>query len=84
MTTTLTTDQIKLLHADPKSPLRLVDPVSQRSYVLVSADQYDRVFRLLSDEEQVTDAYAAIDRAFAEGWDEPKMNDYDHYEENRR
>lgn len=27
------------------------------------------------------EAYAAIDRAFAEGWNDPKMDDYDRYEE---
>jgi hypothetical protein len=27
------------------------------------------------------DAYPAIDRAFAEGWDDPNMGDYDRYDE---
>jgi hypothetical protein len=27
------------------------------------------------------DAYAAIDRVFADGWNDPLMDDYDRYEE---
>ena len=42
---------------------------------------YDRLKVLLEQDYQPRDAYAAIDRAFAEGWDDPKMDDYDRYEE---
>jgi hypothetical protein len=28
-------------------------------------------------------AYCAIDRAFAEGWNDPKMAEYDEYEKHR-
>ena len=29
----------------------------------------------------VSDTYAAMDEAFAEGWNDPKMSDYDRYED---
>jgi hypothetical protein len=33
------------------------------------------------DDFHPPDTYPAIDRAFAEGWDGPKMDDYDRYDE---
>ena len=38
-------------------------------------------FSGMIDEFHVSDTYAAIDEAFAEGWNDPKMADYDHYED---
>ena len=36
---------------------------------------------LFGDDFHPGEAYPAIDRAFAEGWGDPKMDDYDRYEE---
>ena len=38
------------LTATPDGPLEVVDPVTKKSYVLVSADVYQRVQALLGDE----------------------------------
>jgi hypothetical protein len=38
----------------------------------------------LDGELHPRDAYAAIDRTFAEGWNDPKMDDYDRYETLKR
>ena len=38
----------------------------------------------LDDDFQPREAYAAIDRSFAEGWSDPKMDDYDRYEQIKR
>ena len=62
-------------------PLRLTDPESKKEYVLLEADVFDQ---LRGDDFQPSQAYAAIDRAFAEGWSDPKMDDYDRYEELKR
>jgi hypothetical protein len=35
------------------------------------------------DDAEVRDAYPAVDRAFAAGWDDPRMDDYDRYEAQR-
>jgi hypothetical protein len=75
----LTDEQSHAIDASPDEPLRLVDPVKNRLYVLVSTDVYDRMRDLLADDPR--DAYPAIDRAFADGWDDPKMADYDRYED---
>lgn len=79
MTPTLTDEQAR---AAASGPVRLVDPATNRSYVLLSEELYDRVKELLADDPR--DAYPAIDRAFAEGWDDPKMDDYDRYEDLKR
>jgi hypothetical protein len=42
---------------------------------------YDRLRGLLADDDDVTGAYPAVDRAFAEGWSDPRMDEYDRYEE---
>ena len=79
----LTADQLRAVAANPDEPVRLVDPASQREYVLLRAEVYERVRQLL-DDFRPQDAYPAIDRAFAEGWNDPKMDDYDRYEEQRQ
>jgi hypothetical protein len=60
---------------------RLVDPDTHQTYVLVSEKVYERVKSLFGDAFHPSDAYPAINRAFAEGWNDPKMDDYDRYEE---
>jgi hypothetical protein len=60
-----------------------VDPQTKEEYVLVRRDVYARLKSALDDPDP-RDAYAAIDRAFAPIWDEPKMADYDNYEDHKR
>jgi hypothetical protein len=60
---------------------RLIDPETRKTYVLVSEEVYERIKGLLGDDFHPSEAYPAIDRAFAAGWDDPKMDDYDRYEE---
>ncbi len=70
-------------------PLRLEDPLSRETYVLLKASAFDRMERLLAprignqDEWQSADAYAVADEAFREGWEAPGMSDYDEYEKHR-
>jgi hypothetical protein len=70
-------------------PLRLEDPLSRETYVLLTASTFERIQRLLApvistrDDWQWTDAYAAADEAFREGWEAPGMSDYDEYENHR-
>ncbi len=62
---------------------RVVDPETRRTYVLVSEEVYERLKALLGDSHP-GEAYPAIDRGFAEGWDDPKMDDYDRYDEHKK
>jgi hypothetical protein len=61
-------------------PVRVFDPKSNRAYVLVRADLFERMRELIGG-AIVREAYPAIDRAFATGWDDPKMDVYDRYED---
>jgi hypothetical protein len=63
---------------------RAVDPETHQTYVLVREEVYERLKGLLGEDFHPSDAYAAIDRAFAEGWNDPRMDDYDRYEELKR
>jgi hypothetical protein len=60
---------------------RVVDPETHQRYVLIREDVYERLKGLIGSDFHPREAYAAIDRAFAEGWDDPRMDDYDRYEE---
>jgi hypothetical protein len=79
----LTEEQQQALDA-AAGPPRVLDPRTNTPYVLVPADVYDRIQGLLGEDFQPRDAYPAVDRAFAEGWDTPQMDDYDRYEELKR
>ncbi len=43
----LTDEQQRALHAEPGKPIDLVDPATQRRYVLLAREQYERVRPLL-------------------------------------
>ena len=62
----------------------VVDPQTRQEYVLVRKELYLRLRGLLDDDFPPPEAYAAIDRSFAEGWSDPKMDDYDRYEQIKR
>jgi hypothetical protein len=76
----LTEAQQRALDTEPE-PRRMVDPRTETTYVLVRADVYERLKSLLGEDFTPSEAYPAIDHAFAEGWDDPRMDDYDRYEE---
>jgi hypothetical protein len=71
----------QLTALDAESEPRVKDPRTNTVYILVRADVYERTRELLSGDSHPSEAYPAIDRAFAEAWNDPKMDDYDRYEE---
>ncbi|MCE9532742.1 MAG: hypothetical protein K8T89_16720 [Planctomycetes bacterium] len=77
MQTTLTAEQSRAIAENPDEPLRLIDPATNGSFVVISSEKYEQVKSLLAKEFQPSEAYPAIDRAFADGWDAPGMDDYD-------
>ena len=79
MTSELTLDQSRALAERSNGPLRLLDPATNESYVLLSSAEYERLTSI-----DPRDAYGAIERVFAEGWNDPKLDDYDRYEEFRK
>ena len=69
---------------DTEQTPRVLDPRSGTAYVLLRADVFERLRGLLDDDWQPSDAYPAINQAFAENWNDPKMDDYDRYDELKR
>ena len=79
MTTTLTSEIRKALEEAGEQPLEIIDPETQQRYMLLKADVFDRLHRLLqggplSKEEQRFLLEQAGRRA---GWDDPEMDIYD-------
>ena len=70
-------------------PVRLEDPQSRETYVLVKASAFERSQRLLEqllhleDDPQAPEICADADEAFRDGWESPRMSDYDEYEKHR-
>src|SRR5260370_37428344 len=61
-------------------PARAVDPETNRTYVLVAAEQYERIKGLLEGAFDIRDAYALMDQvADKEGWNDPEMDSYNIY-----
>ena len=79
MPTSLTDEQLRALAVQGREPVRLVDPTSNRVFVLLDEAQYERM-RELVEGLLPRETYAASDRVFAAGWDDPAMDDYDRYD----
>ena len=77
----LTKAQHDELGSNGQESARVLDPITNTQYVLLRSDLYERLRALVEDDFHVSDAYAAIDEAFADGWNHPKMSDYDRYED---
>jgi len=65
-------------------PTHLVDPETNAAYVLIRAEQFEKLRTLLSEAEGSGHHYPLVDRVFgAEGWDDPVMDVYDDYDANK-
>jgi hypothetical protein len=82
MNVELSEEQRQALDAQPGQPLRVVDPRTQKAYVLIPAEVYDRIEAPL-DEDDLRGTYPAqMESALRAGWDDPAMDDYNNYDEN--
>ncbi len=79
----LAEQQRQAVHAS-ETLVRLVDPETQETFVLVRSDVYEQGKGLLGEDFHPATAYAALDQALAPGWSDPSMDDYDRYEELKR
>jgi hypothetical protein len=81
MTVNLSDELRQALSAQSNEPLRLVDERTGAVYVVLRADEYER----LKEEEELSDTYPAqFESAWRAGWDDPAMDDYNNYDENFR
>jgi hypothetical protein len=77
------TEQQRQEVGEATTPVRVVDPCTKREFVLVRAEVFSLLQATLGDINP-RETYPAVDRAFAAGWDDRKMADYDNYEQNKR
>ena len=66
--------------------MQIVDPQTNTVYYLIAAEQIE-TFRAMvdTDEFQPRDLYPLVSKtAAAAGWDDPRMVEYDSYDEHRR
>lgn len=76
---TLTIEQRALLEVSRGEALRLVDPETNREYVLLLADDYDQL-RSMATDLNARDFYPSLHRALEnEGWNDPQMDEYNVY-----
>lgn len=82
MTINMTEDIRRALAKQGEEPLRLIDPTDGEAYILLSANEYDR---LAATREQILGESYPLQEAVArkEGWDDPAMDDYDNYDAQR-
>ncbi len=83
----LTDQQRRELRQNNGHEVRVADPETGQQYVILPVEVYDRLKRLLYDdsdwtpEEQLRLLAESGKRA---GWDDPDMDVYDNYDENRK
>ena len=63
MTIELTSDQRQALEAQPDEPLRVVDPQTKATYVLLRTELYERLKGLLEAEEEKAQQKAWLEAA---------------------
>jgi len=76
MTPELSPELRQALSASPNGPLEVIDPVTKRAYVLVSAEAYQRVQALLGDEgDAVRDMSSMLADLGSEDWEDVAVYD---------
>ncbi len=69
--------------AHPGVPLELIDEQTQAAYVLLRAEEFQRLTG--GDTYDLSDSYAAqIESAMRSGWENPLMDEYNDYDTHLR
>jgi hypothetical protein len=63
------------------APLRVTDPDTKEDYVVLKAAVFQQLSGIFGDDLHPSEAYAALHRTFSKDWGDPKMGDYDRYED---
>ena len=80
---TLTSELQEMLEQSGDTPVRFVDPRTQRIYVLIADEKFDQLRSLIDLEPLTIDQQRQIlhDAGQRAGWDDPEMDAYDRYDE---
>ncbi len=82
MTVALTDEQIEAVARQPDRAARLINPKTNEVFVLVPAEEFERVRSLLEVDFDLRETYTAqLAAAMRAGWDDPAMDDYNNYDE---
>jgi hypothetical protein len=86
MTTQITDEQRHAIEQQHGGPVYVVDPTTEKSYVLLAQEVYQRVRAIVENESiDVSNLYAAQERALsAAGWDDPQLDAYNDYDAHRQ
>src|SRR5437879_2290023 len=86
MTLPLTQEQQREVRAAVTEPLRLVDPETQRRYVVLPEDMYERMQSLVNSDDFSPDEKLRLlaESGGRAGWHDPRMDDYVNYDEAKK
>ena len=82
----LTNEQWQALDQENGHPLRLVHPTTNESFVLISAEQYEKL-KALFEQDEMTDnekKFLLQQAGQRAGWGEPEMDAYDDLDPRRK
>jgi hypothetical protein len=82
---TLSESQRQMLKALSGKPVPVMDDETQQLYYLISADQFEQIRTLFTEEPfEPRELYPQISKTASDaGWSDPQMDDYDRYDELR-
>jgi bifunctional DNA-binding transcriptional regulator/antitoxin component of YhaV-PrlF toxin-antitoxin module len=82
VTTKLPDELRTVLSAHPGENVELIDEKTNAAYVLVPAEEFQRLKTAAEDE--LNDTFAAqVESAMDAGWGQPPMDEYDDYDSSR-
>jgi hypothetical protein len=85
MSIRLNEEQAQAFDAQTEGPPRVLDPRTNKTYVLLPVEQYERVRALLESECDVREAYPLMDAVAAkEGWEDPALDIYNDLDPRRK
>jgi hypothetical protein len=84
MTIEMGKDIQQALAAHDEEPVRLIDPINRQAYVLVAAEEYERMTEA-ADQQNLRQSYPLQEAvAHKDGWDDPIMDEYNDYDAHRQ
>ncbi|MHB1035342.1 MAG: hypothetical protein ACYC35_11255 [Pirellulales bacterium] len=70
--------------AHPGAPLEILDDRTSTAYVLIRADQLEKLKELVESDDLAATYPAQIESAMRAGWGDPAMDDYNDYDSHRQ